>query len=326
MPAPTISALPTAPVRGSGGAAFTATADTWAAALPGFTTQINALATYLDALALGNTATGSFTNISVSGSISITGVSGVYGWGNTGTNTDIANMDATNKAAGLYRVTGTTTGTKPGAFTGTGQVLHCVQSSTSLLQILWATGSDQLYYRRYDSGSWQSWRSVLDDANFRTLVPLSFQTSQATTSGSTIDFTGLPSWVNRITPVFSGVSLSGTDDILIQLGTSGGFVSTGYSSASGTIDPGGSVAAHNSAAGFCIFSASAADTFTGHMTITRAASGGSEWVASHSGQRGTKVVNGGGRIASLGGTLDRVRLTVSGSNTFDAGAINLILE
>jgi hypothetical protein len=42
-------------------------------------------------------------------------------------------------------------------------------------------------------------------------------TSVASTSGTSIDFTGLPSWVKRVIVMFSGVSGSGTSHLLIQL-------------------------------------------------------------------------------------------------------------
>jgi hypothetical protein len=53
-------------------------------------------------------------------------------------------------------------------------------------------------------------------------------TVQATTSGTSKDFTDIPSWVKKITVVFSGVSLSGTAQLLVQLGTSGGLQTTSY--------------------------------------------------------------------------------------------------
>jgi len=53
-------------------------------------------------------------------------------------------------------------------------------------------------------------------------------TAQASTSGTSIDFTGIPSWVKRITVMFSGVSTNGSSNLLVQIGTSGGVDNTGY--------------------------------------------------------------------------------------------------
>ena len=57
-------------------------------------------------------------------------------------------------------------------------------------------------------------------------------TAVASTSGTSIDFTGIPSWVKRITVMFSGVSTNGSSALQVQLGTSGGVQTTSYTAAS----------------------------------------------------------------------------------------------
>jgi len=54
---------------------------------------------------------------------------------------------------------------------------------------------------------------------------------------------------------------------------------------------------------------------------------GSSYVSSHSGMtNNTQAISGGGGI-TLSGTLDRVRITtVNGTDTFDAGTINIMYE
>ena len=54
-------------------------------------------------------------------------------------------------------------------------------------------------------------------------------TSQASTSGTSIDFTSIPSWVKRITLMFNGVSTNGTSNYQIQIG-SGSVTTSGYTS------------------------------------------------------------------------------------------------
>lgn len=149
-------------------------------------------------------------------------------------------------------------------------------------------------------------------------------TAQATTSGNVFNFTGIPSWVKRITFMFSGVSVTGTDSVLVQLGTSAGVTTTGYvSSAVGTNGTGGGTA--SSTMGFIIRAAGATGTLSGHMFITNITS--NSWVSSHTLKTdNTGVVNIGGGDIALSGTLDRVRLTVTGSDTFDAGTVNIIYE
>ena len=139
-------------------------------------------------------------------------------------------------------------------------------------------------------------------------------TSVATTSGTAIDLTGIPSWAKRVTIIFDQVSLSGTDDILVQLGTSGGFVVAGYDSASS------GVAVTN---GMNVRVAAASRRMVGHMAIIHIS--GNTWVSQGVVDWGGGTSTGGGRVA-LGGTLTQLRVTVTGSNTFDAGAINIMYE
>ena len=149
-------------------------------------------------------------------------------------------------------------------------------------------------------------------------------TAQASTSGTSIDFTSIPSWVKRVTVMFSGVSTNGTSALLVQLGDSGGIETTGYvstslqmSTAAGIVD--------SSTAGFIIRSATAANLFSGSMVIMNIT--GNDWVSNHVVKQSTTAIAGGGGDKSLSATLDRVRITtVGGTDTFDAGSINILYE
>jgi hypothetical protein len=150
-------------------------------------------------------------------------------------------------------------------------------------------------------------------------------TAVASTSGTSIDFTGIPSWVKRITVLFDDVSTSGTSNMLVQLGDSGGIETTGYLS-TGALYQGG-VTVTSSTAGFLINNNIAANTLAGAMQIFTLDSGTS-WVASgvfsSSGTAQTQLT-GGSKATSA--TLDRVRITtVNGTDTFDAGSINILYE
>lgn len=151
-------------------------------------------------------------------------------------------------------------------------------------------------------------------------------TAQATTSGTAFDFTSLPAAIKRITIMLDLVSLSGTDNLLVQIGDSGGISSSGYVSSSG-INTGAGVGAFSSTAGFVIATATAARTFTGHMVLTRIT--GNQWVSSHDGADtvGNNTQQGGGG-KTLSGDLDRVRLTRTGTNTFDGAgsSVNIMYE
>jgi len=150
-------------------------------------------------------------------------------------------------------------------------------------------------------------------------------TAVASTSGTSIDFTSIPSWVKRITVMFDGVSLNGSANIFIQLGTSSGVVSTGYTSTSITLNNASGSAGSSSTSAFLVFDGTASYVFEGSCVINLVSS--NSYVSSHSYLiNTTNIVIGSGSI-SLGGTLDRVRITTSnGTDTFDAGTINILYE
>jgi hypothetical protein len=135
-----------------------------------------------------------------------------------------------------------------------------------------------------------------------------------TARGTAIDFTAIPSWAKKITVMFNGVSTSGTSLVQVQLGTSGGFATTGYISAGG------------STTGFSISgSVTATDIRSGSSVLNLFSS--NIWTVT-----GGCVVNGttfGATAGSvpLSATLDRIRITtVNGTDTFDAGTINILVE
>lgn len=149
-------------------------------------------------------------------------------------------------------------------------------------------------------------------------------TAQASTSGTSIDFTGIPSWVKRITVMFNGVSLSSTSPYLIQIGagsiTTSGYASSSLFSLNSAMNTGGSTA------GFIMYTDSNAATLAGGF-VQIVTIGSNTWVASGSvSLSASEFSNCAGRV-SLSGTLDRVRITtVNGTDTFDAGSINILYE
>jgi hypothetical protein len=156
------------------------------------------------------------------------------------------------------------------------------------------------------------------------LYPLVSGTAVASTSGTSIDFTGIPSWVKRITVMFNGVSTSGSSSPLVQLGTSGGVVTSGYGGSSSLIAS--SVTSQNFTTGFGERSQDAAAVRTGSWNITNIS--GNIWVcAGVLGRSDGAITSVTGGTVTLGGTLDRVRITtVNGTDTFDAGSINILYE
>ena len=138
------------------------------------------------------------------------------------------------------------------------------------------------------------------------------------------DFYNIPSWVKRITVMFGGVSTSGTSLLLVQLG-SGSVTTTGYISSSVRLPNSGTIAVNSSTAGFVLASNDPSFTCSGNAQISLI--GANTWVESHSCKLNiAQVISGGGDV-TLSGTLDRVRITtVNGTDTFDAGSINILYE
>ncbi len=145
-------------------------------------------------------------------------------------------------------------------------------------------------------------------------------------SGTSVDFTGIPSWVKRITVMFNAVSTNGTSLPQIQLGDSGGVETTGYVSLASAVN---AAVAANSTTGLLVNAAgNAAYVVTGIVTI--ATLGSNLWVSSTVATTDSGVgnysISGAGR-KTLSDTLDRVRITtVNGTDTFDAGSINILYE
>ncbi len=156
------------------------------------------------------------------------------------------------------------------------------------------------------------------------LYPLVRSTAVASTSGTSIDFTGIPSTAKRITLMFSGVSLSGTSNILVQLG-SGSAQTTGYNSTSINVNNANATSGGSSTAGFIVFCFTASDVVSGLMTIANISA--NNWVSNHTVKRSTITALFGGGDVALSGVLDRVRITtVNGTDTFDAGSVNILWE
>jgi hypothetical protein len=150
--------------------------------------------------------------------------------------------------------------------------------------------------------------------------PYTLRTAQASTSGTSIDFAGIPSWVNRITVMFNGVSTNGSSDPLIQLGDAGGIETTGYDAHSS--DRGGDAV---STAGFILTRASGASSaLYGIATICKLS--GNLWVSSANISI-TDLVSSSVGSKTLSDTLTQLKITtVNGTDVFDAGSINISYE
>jgi hypothetical protein len=124
--------------------------------------------------------------------------------------------------------------------------------------------------------------------------------------------------------MFSGVSTSGSASLLIQVG-SGTIASSAYIGG-GSRSLGTSISGTSFITGFGFNSTTASDLFSGNIIICNLTS--NTWVASGV-IAGSSTENAdwtAGRI-TLSGALDRVRITTSnGTDTFDAGTVNVFYE
>jgi len=148
-------------------------------------------------------------------------------------------------------------------------------------------------------------------------------TAVASTSGTSIDFTGIPSTAKRITVMFNGVSTNGTANLFVRIG-SGSIQTTGYTSTASYMTTGPSTASDTTS--FIIRSDNASNNICGAMVIYNIS--GNSWVENWAGgATGTNQSYVGGGAVTLSGVLDRLRITTSnGTDTFDAGTINILVE
>lgn len=151
-------------------------------------------------------------------------------------------------------------------------------------------------------------------------------TAQATTSGTFKDFTSIPSWVKRITVMFNGVSTSGTTAMRVQLGTGvTPTYSATYVSIVGAI-AGGTAASSSFTDGFAIQrTAVAAALYSGTIVCTRLST--NVWTyTSNIGTATSTIPSYGGGSVDLGAVATAVRLYMDGTDTFDAGSVNILYE
>jgi len=146
-------------------------------------------------------------------------------------------------------------------------------------------------------------------------------TAVASTSGTSIDFTSIPSWVKRITVMLNVVSTSGTSPVQLQLGA-GSIDATGYTGCYKQEGTSGTLYS----TGMVLGGYAAADVRSGAFTLF--SFGSNIWVINGTdGLSNASLTGQTGGVKTLSGTLDRIRITtVGGTDTFDAGSINILYE
>jgi hypothetical protein len=167
------------------------------------------------------------------------------------------------------------------------------------------------------TGAAPTWATV--SAGFTLGTPV------ATTSGTSIDFTGIPSGVKQIVVLYRGVSTSGTSQFIVQIGDSGGVETTGYSCQAMKFQDTPTITSTGSYSGGWIFNQGAAATANSGslvLTLENATAFASCGTGMLHDNNLTMTISAGSK--ALSATLDRVRITTyNGSDTFDAGEINI---
>jgi len=156
-----------------------------------------------------------------------------------------------------------------------------------------------------------------------TLAPIVSDTVK-TATGSSVEFTGIPSWAKRITVIFYDLSTTSTNAPRVQLGTASSYETSGYSTGATAVSGGPVWGGGSNIDGFLLSGQVAVGTeLSGTLVLVNPT--GNVWVASLAGNNpaGFAVVGGGRK--TLGGVLTRLQLIPS-LGTFDLGSINILYE
>jgi hypothetical protein len=196
-----------------------------------------------------------------------------------------------------------------------------LRSATTTVAVASATAPTSGQVLTATSGTAATWQTPAASSG------ITLGTPQSTTSGTTIDFTGIPSGTKMINIMMDQVSTSGTSKIVIRIGDSGGLETSGYLSVGGAITSAGAASAGAETSGYSINASAAIAAFIvqGLVTLSLLSSSTNTWVVG--GILGTtdtaRILYVGGS-KSLSAELDRVSITtVGGADTFDAGTINI---
>jgi hypothetical protein len=154
---------------------------------------------------------------------------------------------------------------------------------------------------------------------------LTLATAQAATSGTTITFSSLPAGLNRITCMWTGLSSNGTSSTGIRLGDAGGVETTGYTGRVGYL-AGTSPNVYTLSTGFDWLTGTSSDTGDGQLILSRI--DGNTWIASgFFTLPSNTVIYHMNAFKTLSAELTQVQFyTVNGTDTFDAGTVNINYE
>tara|TARA_B100000029_G_C17520303_1_gene939614 strand:- start:114 stop:722 length:609 start_codon:yes stop_codon:yes gene_type:complete len=145
---------------------------------------------------------------------------------------------------------------------------------------------------------------------------------QSPTSGTSVDFTGIPSGVRNIKILFDAISLNGSEDLELELGDSGGIETSGYVS----MAENGNTRTANTTSLQISSSGDASHAYTGQINLALEDVTNNTWCSFGILRHNDSNISLSGGSKTLSATLDRLRIKSSGSNTFDAGSLSIMYQ
>ena len=214
--------------------------------------------------------------------------------------------------------------------------IYFTNNSTTLPTMFWTSGSERLRIASdgqlgIGGANYGTTGQVLTSGgtsaapSWQAAGGITRGTAVATTTGTAIDFTGIPSGAKRITVIFQAMSVNTNVDYLVQIGSTT-FSTTGYNSISNETNQANGTTGVSSTAGFALRGSNASELISGIMTIANISS--NTWISSHTARKSTTNALFGAGDGTTSGVLDRVRITTTTLSTFDnaSGSINILYE
>ena len=131
----------------------------------------------------------------------------------------------------------------------------------------------------------------------------------------------IPAYATKITVAISEMSLNGSNNVYAQLGTSSGYITSGYFSQTTN----GEGSKQTITDGFSFYFSGASHSYSGAMTIYKV--NDSRYSYTYTATNGINANRmGAGTLTGISGTIDRLQLDTSGTNTFDSGVITIYAE
>lgn len=148
-------------------------------------------------------------------------------------------------------------------------------------------------------------------------------TEQATTSGTGVTFSSIPEGTTMIVINFEGVSSTGTANMLVTIGDSGGLESSGYVSLSQGSETSSFQMVSSTAAFVIMDKVGGASTMSGSMILTLKDATNFTWDSVHNVYATTISGSWGAGVKSLSAELTQLKIA---RGTFDAGSINIMYQ